>query len=359
MKQLSEVFNFASSRGSTVVTRTPRHALRRTPQGPTPASSSANSETVDYIVTTYNSKKIIGACLESIKKQTYAQWACTVIDDGSTDGTVEFIQEKYPWVHVISNADNKGPSIRRNEAIEATKSPLIAILDSDIVLDPKWTEEQVKFLMKEPYCGIVGSKLVYFDEPQKLNASAGGLFSLGIGFDEGLGKPAKTFVKPRRCMYVCSAALMMKREMVEKIGMFDSTYFYGHEDTDLGWRANIAGYSVWSNPLAVARHRVSATMKNYSARVAYHARKNWIRSVLKNYQWRNIVWALPVLLVLLVADSILRGPRIAKLKGIFWNLSHLFDTFSERRKVQATRAVSDNGLWIWFSKFSWKRLLGK
>ena len=324
----------------------------------TPLASSASSEpAVDYIITTYNSKKIIGDCLESVQKQTYPHWKCTVIDDGSTDGTVEYIQKKYPWVHVIANKDNKGPSIRRNEAIEATTNSFIAILDSDIVLDSKWTEKQVKFLAQEPYCGIVGSKLVYFDEPQKLNASAGGLFSLGIGFDEGRGKLAKIFVNPQRCMYVCSAALMMKRKMVEKIGMFDSTYFYGHEDTDLGWRANIAGYSVWSNPLALARHRVSATMKNYSSRVAYHARKNWIRSVLKNYQWRNIVWVMPVLLALLVIDSLLRGPRIAKMKGIVWNLGHLFDTFSERRKVQATRAVSDAGLRVWFSRFSVRRLL--
>lgn len=321
-------------------------------------SSHATRTYVDYIITSYNSKKIIGDCLESVKKQTHKDWTCTVIDDGSTDSTVEYIKKSFPWARVIANADNKGPSIRRNEAIAATKHPLIAILDSDIVLDPKWTEKQIAFLEREPYCGIAGSKLVYFDEPKRLNASAGGLFSFGIGFDEGAGKPATSFTRPKRCMYVCSAALLMKRSMVKKIGAFDPTYFYGHEDTDLGWRANIAGYSVWSNPNALAKHRVSATMKHYSSRVYYHARKNWIRSALKNYQIWNVFWAVPVLVLLEVADLLVRGPRFAKLKGLLWNVPHIFDTLRERRKVQLTRAVSDAGLWVWFSGFSWKRLLG-
>ncbi len=241
----------ASSHATTPARRTSdaSSAIHRTPD-----SLHASATPVDYIITSYNSKKIIGDCLESVKKQTHTAWTCTVIDDGSTDGTVAYIKKEYPWVHVIANTDNKGPSIRRNEAILATKHPLIAILDSDIVLDSTWTAEQIAFLENEPYCGIVGSKLVYYDEPKKLNASAGGLFSFGIGFDEGSGKPAKLFVHPKRCMYVCSAALLMKRSMVKKIGAFDLLYFYGHEDTDLGWRANIAGYSVWSNPLAVERN---------------------------------------------------------------------------------------------------------
>lgn len=311
---------------------------------------------VDIIITTYNAAKIISACLKSVKAQTYTDWTCYVIDDASTDGTVALIRKDFSWVKLLVREKNSGPSINRNIAIDAGNGEMIAVLDSDVVLDKHWLREQVTFMDAHLDCGIVGSKLVYYDNPKKLNARAGGLYTFGIGFDDGRGKPVSTFKKPLQCIYACSAALLMRREIVATIGGFDETYFYGHEDTDLGWRANIAGYSVWSNPLALAKHRVSETMKNFSWRIYYHARKNYIRSVIKNYSWWNVLWALPMLVTFLLADLCVKGPRWAKLKGILWNIWHLPSTLIMRYKVQKTRKVSDLKLRRLFTKLSFEAL---
>jgi len=313
---------------------------------------------IDFIVCNYNGKHLIRDCLDSIKKQSHKGWNCIVVDDCSTDGSVEFLEKEYPWVKVITKPANSGPSISRNMGIKSSKGEYIAILDNDVVLDKDWLKEQLLFLKDHTYCGIVGSKLVYAMNTKKLNASYGGLFTLGIGYDGGCGKPAKTFAKAKQCMYVCSAAMLMRRSMVEEIGAFDDTYFYGHEDTDLGWRANIAGYSVWSNPHAVAKHKHSETMKHYSNKLYYHSRKNYLRSVLKNYQWWNVLWAGPLLKLFIGLDIIIRPHRWAKLKGMLWNMGHIGSTLRARRKVQKTRKVSDKGLWKLFTHTRIRKLAG-
>lgn len=312
---------------------------------------------IDFIVCNYNGKHLIGDCLDSIKKQSHKGWNCIVVDDASTDGSVEYLKKEYPWVKVITKPRNSGPSISRNMGIKASKGEYIAILDNDVVLDKDWLKEQLLFMKNNEYCGIVGSKLVYSMNSKKLNASHGDLFTIGIGFDGRCGKPAKSFDKVVQCIYVCSAAMLMRRKMVKEIGNFDDTYFYGHEDTDLGWRANIAGWGVYGNPSAIAKHKHSETMKHYSARIYYHSRKNYIRSLLKNYQIWNLIWTLPALVGFLLVDLI-RGYPLAKLKGILWNIIHIFGTIGQRWKVQKTRKVTDKGLWKLFTNTRIRKLAG-
>lgn len=303
---------------------------------------------IDIIICCYNNRKIIRECLTSIKNQTYKNFRCILVDDASTDDTVSFVKEKFPRVEIIRIEKNQGPSINRNIGINKSNSKYIVTLDSDIILEKSWLEKQFKFIESDNRIGISGSMLVYHSNHKKINSAGGGISKLGIGYDLGSGENILKYKTKKYVAYVCSAAMIMKREMISKIGAFDKTYFYGHEDTDLGWRANLAGYEVVCNSDAVAFHRVGETMKSQSPKVCFYATKNRIRSLLKNYQFKTLVLYFPLFMMASAGDIVLRRNRIQKLKAWWWNLLNLKDTLIERKKIQKLRKIKDKKF---FKKF--------
>ncbi len=298
---------------------------------------------LDIIICTYNNKDSIGKCLDAVRAQSFKKYTCTVVDDASSDGTADFVKKTYKWVKVIQKKENSGPSINRNMGIKSTHGKYVVVMDSDVFLTRNWLKEQVKLMDEDSETGIVGSKLIYASNKNKLNSVGGALMTCGIGFDVGSGEKSdsKKFSEIKQYVYVCSAAMIIRRSMLQKIGQFDNTFFYGHEDTDLGWRANIAGWTVFYNPKAVAYHSVSETMRKRSSLLYYYAAKNRIRSVIKNYEWFNVIRYLALLLILTLGDIIFRPYRLVKLKALWWNITHLGSTLKERKKVQKTRKKFD------------------
>lgn len=312
---------------------------------------------VSFIITAFNNEGIIQRCIESIKAQTYSNFDITIVDDHSPDRTVENAKKAWPQIRTIVKDRQNGPSISRNLGIAGSVSDYIAFLDSDVELRKDWLVTLVGFMQSNPSTGISGGKLLYGSDDTRINSAGGGLTWAGFGFDRGSGALEEAFSRQEKVLYVCSAAMLARRELFSKIGGFDETYFYGHEDTDIGWRANIAGYKVEYVPEAVGVHYVNQTIKDMSKRVSYYAAKNRIRSIIKNYSALNVLVWLPVNIILTIASIIVRrGYRMARRKAIWWNCSHILDTLVERKRVQATRKVSDRELSRLFEPFSIKRL---
>lgn len=304
---------------------------------------------VSFVITTYNNRDIISACIKSIKAQSYKDFSIIVVDDCSTDGTPEHIEKKFRSVRVISKSAQSGPSISRNIGINTSDSEYIAFLDSDVELDKNWLSNLLKEIEKNGKIGIIGGKLL-LNDGKKINSAGGAMSRTGFGYDIGAGEPASSHNLAKEVMYMCSAAMLVRRSMLDEIGDFDETYFYGHEDTDIGWRANLAGYMVVYFPKAIAYHKLGQTVKSMSDRVYFNTTKNRIRSIIKNYNLANalLYLALNKILTLGIIVFSSRG-RQARLKGFFWNLSHLGDTLKERRKVQGTRKKKDKDLSHLFS----------
>jgi GT2 family glycosyltransferase len=303
---------------------------------------------VSIIITTYNNQEIISECLNSIDEQTYKDFECILIDDNSADDTLKIIKNKFRWVRIITNNINVGPSINRNKGINQSEGEFILTIDSDVILEKEWIRKQVDFLKKDDKCGIVGSKLIYYGTKDKINSIGGGMTLTGIGFDIINTRSIKKELISNNnsenkieVLYVCSAAMMIKRKILDEIGLFDEDFFYGHEDTDLCWRTNIRGYKVYSNLDASAIHHTSFTMKKRPAILYYYANKNRVTSLIKNYELHNVIIYLPVLLLLIFIDVIFRSFRIEKLKSIIWNLKNIKNTLNKRKIVQKSRKVSD------------------
>lgn len=294
---------------------------------------------IDVIVFTYNNEDIIDKCLRSVRKQSYKNFSCTVVDDDSDDKTVEIIRKRYPWVKIVRKEKNTGPTESRNIGIRKTKNKFIAMLDSDVELSKDWLKEQMK-LMKDETTGIVGSKLLFPNG--KINSAGGCITRLGFGFD-------RKSSDQEQVSYLCSAAWLMKRMVADRIGFFDKAYFYPHEDTDFCWRASLAGFKLIYNPKATAIHMSGKTTKKMAKRVAFHVTKNRIRSILKNYEFKNILKYLPLHIILVFFDILFRGNRLAKARGLTWNIMNIGDTMKRRKEVQSTRKVSDKDVMKLFS----------
>lgn len=296
------------------------------------------STQIDLIVTAFNNETLIGKCLDSIKNQTYKNFKCVVVDDCSTDGTAKLIASKYKWVKLIRQKTRSGPSINRNVVIKNSDSPYIATLDSDVVLDKNWLSEQLKRMEKdrEGKIGILASKLL-FAKTGKINSAGGGIKFPGIGYDIGSGESAEKFNVEMEVGYACSAAMLVRRSMIDKIGAFDETYFYGHEDTDLGWRARLFSYKVVYNPKAIAYHDVNQTIKTMGEDVIFYGTKNRIRSIMKNCSFVMMPFCLSAYMMITMLQLAIFRHRMARIKAWWWNLKNIPDTMKEKRKIFINR----------------------
>jgi len=304
---------------------------------------------VAIVIPAHNNRGIIDACLASIRGQTYGDWECLVVDDASEDGTADWIRSRHAWVKVLESGTNLGPAHCRNMAVSRSPAEFIAFLDSDVILHPRWLEYTVGFLRANRDVAMVGGKLLYASNQAMVNSLGGAMSRIGLAWNEHEGATDVLPCKPVESLFVCSAAAMVRRDCFEMAGGFDETFFYGYEDSDLGWSLNLLGFRVVSIPEAVAYHGVSETIGKMGERMVFHYCKNRLRSMLKNYGTACLARYLPIYLLYSVADAAARPPRLAKLRALAWNIHALRDTLRRRRKTQVERKLRDSDVGRLFS----------
>jgi GT2 family glycosyltransferase len=318
-------------------------------------TSNPDRPLVDFVVCTRNDRSVVGATLDSIASQTLQPVTCTIVDGLSSDGTVEFVRERYPWVRIQVKHTNSGPADSRNIGQSLGRAEFVAFLDSDVTIAPDWAEAQVALLRSTPAIGIAGCKQLYPPLPGTLYSAWGVLSHYGVGWDGGRAQPAAAYDKPIRCLWVNSGAMFVRRNLLDRMGAFDGAMYLACEDSDIGWRANLFGAAVVFNPKAIAEHHMNgvtnATAINGAVTPAFRSEvtdsrvyliwRNRLRSMLVNYEIPSLLrYTLPFL-ALSCADAALKSPRAVKWRALWWNLVHLRDTLARRAWVQSRRTVRD------------------
>ncbi len=306
------------------------------------------------VVSNYNGMKILPSCLNSIETQSRNDFETIVVDDCSTDDSVEMIRSDFPWVRLVQNRKNLGPSRSKNVGLREASYDLVAFLDNDTILTHGWLESMVGFIQANPRAGAVAAKIMFADNRQVINSAGSAMNVAAYGWDRGIFEMEADYnAQSDRVFYACSAAMFARKSCIEEVGGFDPLYKYPFEDVDLGWRLNLAGYEVWFNPEAVAYHCLGATMGRTTPPTIYHYERNRIRSILKNFDdstLRNIRTELFRLYLATMSTSLrLKGiPRRERLatawrmlQAVGWNLRKRRSTLEARRLVQSTRKVSD------------------
>lgn len=253
----------------------------------------------DIIIPTYNGSSHLPNLLRSIEKQSFQSFNCFVIDDNSSDNTVDILGEDFSWVHVIKQSENMGPSHNRNVAIQAGDSPYIVIFDDDTYLDDtEWLERAIIFMEANHDVGQLAAMIVNGFEPEIILDCGivqnwylfGGTF-YNIRVDDTQGRHEKG----RVVLGACSAGTVLRRELFNTIGGFDAKYYYPVEDTDLSLRIHVAGYKVWYEPSLKVFHYESQAMGKSLDRKMYLYRRNCLLVLIENYPVTHVCgmyWAM-------------------------------------------------------------------
>lgn len=237
---------------------------------------------VTVVIPNYNGKHFMKPCLESLSKQTYKDFKIIVVDNASTDGSIEYMKQEYPEIQCIKMEQNYGFSKAVNAGIRAAHSPYVILLNNDTTVDSCYVEEMVKAIQKSGHIFSVSSKMIQMYHPDLID-SAGDLYTLfGWGVCRGTGRPVSNYTNPDQIFTACAGAAIYRTSVFEQIGFFDESHFAYLEDIDIGYRAKIYGYRNMYCPTALVYHVGSGTSgsKYNSFKVKLSARN----SVYLNYK---------------------------------------------------------------------------
>lgn len=302
------------------------------------------------IIPNYNGFEHLKVCFDSLYKQTYKDFEIIFVDNGSDDNSVNFIQKEYPGVEIIKNKTNlgfaKSVNIGINYAIKEKNANCILLLNNDIECKDNFLEEMSKgFVTKE--IGSVACKMLnYFD--RSILDDAGDFVKVnGSPFARGNGeKDIGQYDKEEFIIGACAGAALYKREVFEKVGLFDEDFISYYEDVDFALRMQLMGYKCYYNPKAICYHKRGATTKNNTGYQTMLCEKNLMALRIKNYP----------LITLLKYEFLFIAVRIQRywrflhhhsfklfsqaIKGYFLGILQIPKLFVKRMHIQRTKTIN-------------------
>ena len=219
-----------------------------------------NQPLVDVIVLNWNARLYLPECLSSLLASSYFNNTINLVDNDSDDDSVAYVSRHFPNVNIIEAGENIGFARGNNLGLRQTNAPFVVLLNPDVFVTPAWLEKIIMPLQQSADVGIVGSKL-YYPDGQTIQHAGGYLTPpRALPGHYGVGEvDAGLYDGQRDVEYVIGAAMALRRDMLDQIGLLDETFFLYFEDADLCYRARAAGYRVIYEPKAVAIHMESAT----------------------------------------------------------------------------------------------------
>lgn len=300
---------------------------------------------VYVIVLNYNGLEHLQACLGSLEKQTFQDFEVTLADNGSGDGSIDFVKDNFPKVKVLDYGLNHGFAKGNNLAMEeAIKDGVdyIALLNNDTEVDENWLKELVDVIESDPHIGACTSKMLLFNDRDKINSGGGIVNYTGHSWPAGLFEEDVGQFEKRMVDSPCAGAILLRREALDEVGLFDEDYFAYHEDTDLSWRMRLAGYKNYFVPASIVYHKYSPTLGKEKY---YLLERNRLMTLLKNYSLRTLILISPGIFfseMAVLYYAFVSGWFKKKLSCYAWILKNIGGTLKKREKIQSTRKIPDS-----------------
>lgn len=314
---------------------------------------------ISIVIANYNGENYLRTCLASLLKSSITDYEIIVIDNDSTDTSLKIVsefQKKDPRIRKLKNRVNIGVPASRNRAISRCKGEIVVLLDNDTEVKKNSLEELIKPLLTSENIGAAQALLIDFENRNLVQMAGGHLIPQAIwlmGFYERSEyKDIRPKLKDTNIIAI-SAALAVKKEVLDKIGGYDRLLYNYTDDLDFSWRIWIAGYRVVLAHKSIIYHYTKSVARrtNIGANkfdIYFQLAKNSFRSILKNYETKNVIRYLPVSLFVNLARAVLvllrRGDisaLLATLYSIWWSFKNLPNTIQSRINTQKSRKFSD------------------
>lgn len=253
---------------------------------------------VSVIIPNFNGIAYLDGVLGSLERQTMVKFEVIVVDNGSTDGSCQYIMENYSWVHIIELSENFGFCKAVNEGIQLARSPYVLLLNNDVEVKEDFLEQMVAAMHRHKKAFSCAAKMIQFHDRKLLDDAGNYYCALGWAFARGKGKPVQAFEKEQQIFASCAGAAIYRKKLFDKIGYFDEEHFAYLEDMDVGYRARIYGYQNWYAPKAVVYHIGSGTTgSRYNQFKTRYSSRNNVYLIYKNMPLLQILINLPFLLL--------------------------------------------------------------
>ncbi|MBT3249265.1 MAG: glycosyltransferase family 2 protein [Candidatus Pacebacteria bacterium] len=314
---------------------------------------------VSIIIINWNGKHWLEKCIPSLYKQDYKNFEIVLVDNASTDGSIEFIKKKYPQIKkIVINEENLGFAEANNRGYKLVTGDYVLFLNNDTEVTEDFLSILVKGLEKSKKTVCLQSRMLLMDKPNKLDSVGAFLTATGFLYHYGISKRWQKKYDRRISFYSAKGACMIfKKEVLDETlvdnEVLDSEYFAYFEETDLCHRIWLAGYEIKFEPNSIIYHKMGGTsndMKN--SFIQFHSFKNRINTYIKNLSLSKLLVILPLHILMTQAFSLTALLQFkfdifaATQKAIWWNIKNLERTLVKRKYIQSKiRKVSDQDLW--------------
>lgn len=251
------------------------------------------------IIPNYNGIEYLENCLLSLQKCEPADFHIIVVDNGSTDGCVELLKERFGTVETVFLSENTGFAPAVNCGLERVKTPYALLLNNDITVEPDFVLRMEEAMDAYKKCFSVSAKMLQMHKPELLDGAGDLYCALGWAYALGKGKTtAEHYTKSAKIFSSCGGAAIYRMDFLREIGFFDENHFAYLEDVDLGWRARIHGYTNRYEPSAIVYHAGSGfSGSRYNEFKISLSSRNSVYLILKNMPLLQIIINLPFLLL--------------------------------------------------------------
>jgi GT2 family glycosyltransferase len=239
---------------------------------------------ITVIIPNWDGMNYLPGCLSCMQAQTLDNFEVIVVDNGSRDGSVQFIRNTHQWITLIELPENIGFAAACNIGIHSARGRYVAVLNNDTEADPHWIQGLVSAADTDKKIGMVASKILLSRESREIDSVGMLMYPDGIGKQRGRGEIDRgQFDEKKEILFPSACAALYRKEMLQQIGLFDEDFFAYCEDTDLGLRALSGGWKAVLAPDAIVYHHYSGTGGKYSSFKAMLVERNRLWVALKNF----------------------------------------------------------------------------
>jgi GT2 family glycosyltransferase len=295
---------------------------------------------VSVIIVNWNGREHLATCLPAVIGQTVPPREVIVVDNGSTDGSLELLRQ-FPTVRTVALTENRGFAGGNAAGYAVASGEYVVLLNNDTLPSPTWLEELIHCAEEHPDTGIVASVMTTWDG-ERVDTAGDGCTVSGRGYKLLEHRPVKAARTSGYVFSGCAGAVLYKREMLRETGFFDERFFMNGEDTDLAFRANLLGWRARVCATSLVRHRVGGSLTTHSSSAVFYSARNHIWLYYKCMPRPLLLKYLPALVahqLFYLAYFVRKGQAFPFLRGLVAAVRGLGQFRPDRVALQSRRKV--------------------